>query len=264
MRLRLPFFTVASRASLYKRFDGDGDGDGAGSGGKTGVSVDEVKTLFKEDLLPQIHTSINNAVANLKKTDVPKLIEGAINPLSDQMKSLQDSIGNLGSGGSGDGGSGGTGDMSPEMKAKFNTAIRTSESLQERLTTLESQKQDADKKLERSERDQVLTTVLSGFSFQDEVAAGSAFKLLRPDVKRLDDGTIVAGDNLPVVDYVKDVLPTRYAFLLKPKESSGAGANGGAPNTGGGKQVTMEDIKPGMSPEERARVSRGILAQLPS
>jgi hypothetical protein len=177
---------------------------------------------------------------------------------------MQDAIKGLGdSGGSGgNGGGGNSGDMPPDVKAKFNEAVRSSEALKVRVDDLEKQKQEADQKLERSERDQTLSTVLSSFSFQDEVAAKSAFTLLRPDVKRLDDGTIIAGDNLPVADYVKDILPSKYGFLLKAKASSGSGASGTPNSSGGGQQVSMEDIKPGMSDQERARVAQAIVSKL--
>jgi len=260
MRSRLPFFVVASQASVPKRFDGDGSGDGAGSGAQTGATLEEVRALLKDEFMPQVNTGINNAIANLKKSDVPKVIDGVLAPIKDQLTTLQETISGLGQGGgSGDGKSG---DMPPDVKAKFNEAIRTSENLKLRVDDLERQKQESDQKLERSERDQMLTSALSSFTFQDEVAAKSAFTLLRPDVKRLDDGTIIAGDNLPVIDYVKEVLPSRYGFLLRPKAAGGSGANGTPAVAGGGKQVMLEDIKPGMSPEERERAARAIVASL--
>lgn len=262
MKLGMPIYAVAGTVPLEKRYDGEGGG--AGSGAETGITIEEVRTLLKEEFMPTINTGINNAVANLKKGDVPKLIETALGPVQDQMASIVDKIDGLsGSSSNGNEGGGGSKDMSPEMKAKFNEAIKTSQSLTERVATLEQQKKEADDKLERAQQDKVLSTALSSFTFQDRVAADSAFTLLRPDVKRLDDGTIVAGDDLPVEDYVKDVLPARYGFLLKPKDAGGTGARGSqSPGSGARGHVQMEDIKPGMSPEEREKAAAEILSQL--
>src|SRR5665213_2404635 len=62
-------------------FEGEGAAGGAGA---VGLTEEQVTALIKKNV-PDVNTIVNNAVANLKKTDLPKLLDDRINPINEKL-----------------------------------------------------------------------------------------------------------------------------------------------------------------------------------
>lgn len=86
----------------------------------------------------------------------------------------------------------------------------------------------------------------------------SALRAVDPDVKFSDDGTLVGEDDSPLAEYLTTWIKGNDHFL-PPKQVGGAGATGGLRR--GEKPLQLEDIKPGMKPEDMAR-ARQLIADL--
>ena len=80
----------------------------------------------------------------------------------------------------------------------------------------------------------------------------AALRIFGPDVKYGEDGSIVGGaDESPLSEYVEAAIQ-KHEYLLPPKQVGGAGATAGTRR--GQPAVDLNDIKPGMKPEDLARV----------
>ena len=97
---------------------GDGSGDGSQGDPPQGVTLD------------QMNKAINNAIAGLRKTDLPKAISASLAPLDEKLGTLTKTLEAIaagsaaGNGAGGDAGGGSQGDgagakLTPEVNAKF-------------------------------------------------------------------------------------------------------------------------------------------------
>lgn len=261
-----PIFELAP----YEAFPGfDGEG-GAGAGGESGagVTVEQVAAAAAE----AANKAVNSAIANLKRTDLPKIIEQAINPLSAKLGTIDESLGKLvggqgqgggqggqGGQGGGQGGSGSGATLDPQVNAELKRLGDLVKGQGSQIEGLKKDRDDAIQKAERAEKNSVIRTALGELQFATPKAFDTAFSIVESQVQKLEDGTYVGGDNLPLVDFFKDFLPKEHAYLLKPTGASGAGAsNGGAPARVG--RTDIADIKPGMTNDKRNQVAQEIAA----
>ena len=231
--------------------DGGGAG-GAGSGtpgAQSGVTIEVV------------NKTINDALARMRKTDIPKAIEEALKPLTEGVGSLQESLKPLlesqGKGGGapeggGAGGEGGSKSLDPQVAAKLKDQEKTIGTLQKAVEELTRKNQDSERKADEADRNSQLTGALSGYSWLDDAARAFAFDSFAPRVKRTEDGTLVIGE-LPLKKAIEDQMGTRaLQGLLAPKQGAGgagAGNSGGSP-AAGGSSITLDSIKPGMTKEQ--------------
>lgn len=138
---------------------------------------------------------------------------------------------------------------------------RSNKAMEARMKVMEEERtaeREATKKInaqaEEKERHSAIRAALGDFAFAPDSTGNAAnaredaFRALREDVKRGEDGELYGGDFVPLKDYIKTVMATK-THLLAPKQvdSSGARPNGMA----GGRQVQVEDIKSGMDPKVR-------------
>lgn len=114
----------------------------------------------------------------------------------------------------------------------------------------EKARQETENRAKAERMNSTLRTELLKHVPADRIDA--AMRIFGPDVKYGEDGTIVGGsDELPLSEFVEAAIQ-KYEYLLPPKNVGGAGATAG--NRRGQQAVNLEDIKPGMKPEDIARV----------
>lgn len=84
----------------------------------------------------------------------------------------------------------------------------------------------------------------------------AAMRIFGPDVRYAEDGTIVGGaDESPLPEFIEAAIQ-KHEYLLPPKQVGGAGASAGTRR--GQQSVDLNEIKPGMKPEDLARVREAI------
>jgi hypothetical protein len=121
--------------------------------------------------------------------------------------------------------------------------------LEEKNAATEELNKKTNAQAEEKERHAAIRASLGDFQFASDDAREDAFRALRDEVKRGEDGELYGGDFVPAKDFIKARMATK-THLLAPKQidSSGARQNTGMP---GGRQVQVEDIKPGMDTKTR-------------
>lgn len=266
----LPTFRLAD-PRILPGFEGEGAAAGAGTGG---LSEEQVVALIKKNV-PDVNTIVNNAMSNLKKTDIPKLLDDRINPLSEKLTTMGTGLetllsrGGSGSGGGGEGagngaggngtGGNGSGVIPPEFNAKLKGLETELTQTKQRIADAEKREKDAESRAETSDRHGKIKMALSNLSFANDRAGETAFTIVEPHVKRQEDGSVIGGDNLPLEVFFRDFITREHPYLLKGTGSGGAGASGGG-SGGGSRAVTadMSMIKPGMSAQERQLVLAAI------
>jgi hypothetical protein len=125
--------------------------------------------------------------------------------------------------------------------------------MQAKLEASEKARQDAVKAAEERERTSAIRAKLGDFQFASDAARESALRIFGSDVVRGEDGNLYGPDKTtPFDQYIGKALDETHDYLLKPKDVGGSGAM----NPGQKRQppVDLNDIKPGMKPEDRARV----------
>lgn len=218
-----------------------------------------IQKMITDTIKGEVNTGINNAISNLKKTDLPKLLKDHLDPVTAQFESINEALKALKPAPAG-GGEGDKVQLPPEVSAELKRLKDSAEATKKQMDQMQADKETAEKKTKQLERHTKIRTALSALTqgFANDVAPQTAFMLVEPLIKELEDGTLVGGDNLPVEDFVKDYLPKQHPYLLKPTGSGGAGASGGSGGGSGGKVGNTDMIKPGMSAEERQLVIAAI------
>lgn len=138
------------------------------------------------------------------------------------------------------------------QKAEENKANLELKRMREQLDQLTQKATAAEKAKLEAERVSAIKDAMSGIQFKDDSASRFFFKSISTDIERDEDGSLVAkgadGNYLPVTDYVKqqaELLPG----LIAPKGLGGSGAVAGKKTASTG--LTLEDIKPGMTKEQK-------------
>ncbi len=128
--------------------------------------------------------------------------------------------------------------------AKLQRQLETERKEREKLHTQLAEKERRAEEIERYSR--IRTLIADAKATKVDVV----FKNLKDDIYRGEDGELYAkvkGEDLPASEYVAGFLRENPEFL-PPRI---AGGSGSAPNRGasGAREVQLEDIKPGASPE---------------
>jgi hypothetical protein len=121
--------------------------------------------------------------------------------------------------------------------------------LEEKNRLTEEESKQTKMRGEERERHGAIRASLGDFNFASDDAREDAFRALRDEVKRGEDGELYGGDFVPVKDFIKTRMASKTHLLAaKQVDSAGARANAGM---AGGRSVQLEDIKMGMKPETR-------------
>lgn len=233
-----------------------------------GFGPDDAVTMAQVNEI--VNTAINGAVSNLRKKDLPAIINEAVAPLNDSLKTLTDSMSGFtekfkdftppAAGSGGNGGGGGEPKVSPEINAKLKKNQEDIDAMTRTLNQLKAEKEASDKRAEAAERNTVIRSAMTESlgdkkQFITPSAVETAFVLLEPHVKKTDEGKWIAGDNLPIKDFATSFFTDQHPYLLKGVSAGGAGASNGS-SAGGShqkqKEFDISAIKPGMSAEDRA------------
>ncbi len=120
---------------------------------------------------------------------------------------------------------------------------------------------ETEAKAKETSRKATISAALNGHQWANEKARLAAERLFDADVRYNEAGELVAGpDEQPVADYIKSALKD-HEYLLAPKPTGGSGLGPGSGKAPGAKAFTLEDIKPGMSPEDLEAVRAHIAQQ---
>lgn len=160
--------------------------------------------------------------------------------------------------------------FSPEANAKIIALENSLKNVTKELTGERDARVAASKKAETAEKQSAIRTALGQDSLSRLApkAKSTAFTLIEPHVRRLEDGSFVAGqngDNLPLDVFAKEFLEREhdYLFVSNGQSGSGAGTNGGSSAGGGtGVRADIDTINPGMSDAVRSAAAQSILAAL--
>jgi hypothetical protein len=267
--------------------------DGEGNGGQ-GQGQGQIDPNIQKFVSDTINTALNTRFDSFKKTDLPNAIKTTttelLNPLNESLTAIRGALSIGGQPGNqpGHAGAQGQGGQQPnpgnqpqpvvqhaQLPPEINARIKDLEAIVKTqgtdLQNVRQQKEEADRQNERLERHGVIREALRNITFTDPKAANTAFMLIEPKIKRMEDGSIVAEGNLPVDRFAEEFFNNEHSYLLGQTGTSGSGATpGGARSTAGaqgqqgkGSRVDIDEIKPGMTDEARLRISQGILAALP-
>lgn len=142
------------------------------------------------------------------------------------------------------------GDPKPDAKYK---------ALEKQVADLKAENDKRAEDLKREKRSSTLTTELGKLGIMPD-RLKSAMRAVDPDIKFAEDGSLVGEDDTPVTEYLATWIKGNDHFL-PPRQVGGAGASGGQRGRGE-KPPQLEDIKPGMKPEDMQRVREQIASLL--
>lgn len=235
-------------------------GDGGGGG-----------TLTMDAILAEVDKRLNSAITGhfdkFKKEGLSSAIKEHIDPLSQTLSGISETLGKLTPGNPNPNANSNNPNPQgndPNTNVLLKQLQETTKNQGTMIETLRKEKQEADERAERSERHGTIRQALSNMHFISDVAAQTAFKIVEPSVKRLDDGVLVGsvnGSDFPIDAFVKDYLTKEHPYLLRASGSSGSGAPANT-SVRMGVKADLSDIKPGMKPETRESIVASIGAAL--
>jgi len=238
------------------------------SGAASSVTLEQVMVEVNKT----IDSKLGARFEDFKKTGLSEAIASHVKPVNEQLTTINEALNKLvsnpGTTPIGDGTNRGGGNMiPPELNAQLRTLNDTVKNQGKTIADLQAAKESAEKRAEETERHSTIRTALNGLPFVNDRASETAFSIVLPHVKRMDDNTLVAsinGENFPVPAFAKDFLEKEHAYLFKASGVSGSGA----PNTGSGvrmgAKIDINSIKPGMKLDDRAAAVEAISAVMAS
>lgn len=203
-------------------------GDPAGGDPKPGAFD---PAAFKADLIGEFRKDLNGALKGLKN-DFTKLLQTKPSdpppPAGDPPPPA-------------------AGDPPPGGKTPAENALalelknyRTES--EKRIKALETTNLETAQKAEKTDRESKIRSELAKYTFANDKARDTAFRIFSGDVQRAEDGSLVAND-LPFEKYIETELPANHSYLLAPKDVGGANARSG--KSPGGKKFDLDrDLKP--------------------
>lgn len=247
-------------------------GDG-GDGTSPPVTIEAVMA----EVTKLLDTKLGAKFDDFKKTGLGDAIKLQIEPVTSQLSTINDALSKLvagqGSSGTspGNDGTGGGGSskqqLPPEVNAQLKTMGDQLKAYGNEITTLKTAKEEAERRAEETERHSTIRTALNGLPFVNDRASETAFSIVSPHVRRLEDGSLVAGvsgDNFPVDAFAKDFLQKEHAYLFRTTGATGSGAPATGSGLRMGTRADMSQIKVGMKQEDRSAVVESIAAALQS
>lgn len=141
----------------------------------------------------------------------------------------------------------------PAYKAELQEERRRRENLEQRVNELVAENEKTWAKAEEAERCAAVRTELQKLGV---AKIELAYKAVKDEIRRGDDGRLVAMDGSDARDYLARFV-SENPELLQARLGGGSGAVSGQRAAGGG-GVGLEMIRPGMSVEDRERVRQEI------
>ena len=192
-------------------------------------------TAFKAEMLMEFNKTLNG-FAKTFKTDIGKMMQQPKEAAAEQQTQQQETPQTQGDGKQKD----------PHIAGLELQLKQSQQAFQTKLDAEIAKREAADKKAEETERASMIRAKLGKMNIRED-AFDDAFSVIAGQVKRSEDGSLIAGD-LPLDQYIETQLKGPKAYMLKPVDVNGSDAARGQRING--KAVTMETIRPGMSNEE--------------
>jgi hypothetical protein len=184
--------------------------------------------------IEQVRELINQSVAGFAAKSSKQLNE-VLNPIHEQLKNFT---------------------AQKEVVTTEQTATDPKISILERqLKELQTENQAAKEKVAKADRDSALNKALSGFTFANDTARDTAYKVFSADMQTIGDGQYAIGDQ-PLHEAVQERMKS-LTGLIAPKAVSGSGATSGS-----AAQNTDLQFKPNMTMEDYQRIATEALKQL--
>ena len=141
----------------------------------------------------------------------------------------------------------------PAYKTELLEERRRRESLEQRVNELVAENERARAKAEDAERSAAVRAELQKLGV---AKIDLAYKAVKDEIRRSEDGRLVAADGSDVRDYLARFVGENPE-LLPARLGGGSGAVGGQRSSAGG-GLELEKIRPGMSAEDRERARQEI------
>lgn len=145
----------------------------------------------------------------------------------------------------------------PAYKTELLEERKRRETLERRVNELVDENRKSRQLAEEMERTSVIRAELQKLGV---TKVDLAFKAVKDDISRTDDGRITArteSGDVPVRDYLARFV-SENPELLPGRIQGGSGANAGHSEPMGASGIDLDKIRPGMSPEELDKVRKEI------
>jgi hypothetical protein len=141
----------------------------------------------------------------------------------------------------------------PTHKAELVEERRRRETLEQRVNELVAENERTRAKAEEAERSSAVRAELQRLGV---AKIELAYRAVKDEIRRADDGRLVAPDGSDARDYLARFV-SENPELLPARLAGGSGATVGQRTSSSG-PVDMDKIRPGMSAEDRERVRQEI------
>lgn len=141
----------------------------------------------------------------------------------------------------------------PAYKTELVEERRRRESLEQRVNELVAENERARAKAEEAERSAAIRSELQRLGV---AKVDLAYRAVRDEIVRGDDGRLIAQDGAEMKDYLTKFVGENPE-LLPARLAGGSGASAGQRNVGPA-PVDLNKIKPGMDPEEMERIRQEV------
>ncbi len=236
-------------------------GAGGGGGGEAALTMEAV--LAEVD--KRIGANLSAGFDKFRKEGLSSAIDEKLAPITSSLTGITDAISKLTPAATTTPGNTSQ-QVPPEVNVQLKQLLETTKQQGTMIESLKKQKEEADTRAERSERHSIIRGSLNNLHFTSDAAAQTAFTIVEPHIKRMDDGALIGaipnGDNFPVDAFVKDYLTKEHSYLLRASGASGSGAPANSSGVRMGVKADLGDIKTGMKPETRESVVASIAAAL--
>jgi hypothetical protein len=243
-------------------------GVAGGAGGAGGADPNAVLTM--EAVITEVNKVVEakmaGALDKFKKEGLAPAIQEQLTPINASLTSINDAIGKLSPNPSPNPNPTpqGGGNPDPQTNVLLKQLQDTTKAQGQQIETLRKEKEEAEKRAETSSRHGTVRQALGNMHFISDAASNTAFTLVEPAVRKLDDGSFVGtinGSDFPIDAFVKDFLTKEHSYLLRASGASGSGAPA-SPGVRMGVKADLNDIKVGMKSDVRDSIVASIGAAL--
>jgi hypothetical protein len=200
---------------------------------------------FKTSILDEVNKSINGFAKKMEK-DIAKLTKPTKAESEENAEETK---------------------TNPAIPVEVNTELqkrdRKLKEVTDLVATLTAERDQAQQARLESERQSAVKDAMAGIQWRDQTHQNAFYKMVIGDVIRDEDGTLVAKTdkgNITVSEFIQQQAETVPGFLAAQGRGGSGASQGGVIKPS--KTVHIEDIKPGMTPEQKAAAWQQAAAQI--
>lgn len=248
----------------------------ANGGGGGGAFTDEQRQELSQIATEAMNNALNAWQSSFTAKQLPALFKKSLTealpdiqqgifqhiqdalPSDEELEQLELEGANGGEGG----GEGGEGQyrLPPEVNAELLELRRYRDTSEQRLSQLEQEREENAIRAEQADRSAAIQGFLNKYPFANDASRNIAFQYFFNNADRNEEGDIIAG-NLPIDRFIEENMGN-LSGLLASRPVGGAGSQMGNGRAKVGPQ--MEDIGPGMKPEDRDAAWNAAVSALPA